>query len=205
MDYDAITDIFTNDFVEDGEGYITADIARFGKDKTTIGRWRGNRCVEISELQKKKVTEVAAFIKQLATRNKIPMSKIIVDEDGVGGGVVDILGCNGFVNNSKPLENPITQERENYSNLRSQCYYRLADRVNARGVFILCHDEDRREAIIEELEQIKKKNPDSDELKLQVISREEIVSMIGRSPDYASFIMMREWFDLAPKFKVIVA
>ena len=32
------------------------------------------------------------------------MSNIVVDEDGVGGGVVDILKCNGFVNNSRPMD-----------------------------------------------------------------------------------------------------
>jgi phage terminase large subunit len=208
MGYDAILDIFSNDFVEEGEGYITADVARFGKDKTTIGRWSGFRCIQIIVLEKKKVTEVAAEIKTLAGRYKIPMSHVIVDEDGVGGGVVDILNCKGFVNNSSALPNPEASvetykkhqpPQENYKNLRSQCYYRLADRVNNRGVFVDCENEERKEEIIEELEQIKKKNPDSDEQKLQVVSREEIVAMLGRSPDYASFIMMRERLELAPE------
>jgi phage terminase large subunit len=210
MDYDAITDIFTNEFVEDGEGYITADIARFGKDKSIIGRWRGFRLIEIFVLEKKRVTEVAAFIKAVAGKHRIGMSNVIADEDGVGGGVVDILECKGFVNGSSPLVNPEasyetynskTHEppKENYKNLRSQCYYRFSDRTNKRGVYVLCEDEDRKEAIVEELEQIKKKNPDSDETKLQVVSREDIIAMLGRSPDYASMLMMREWFELNPE------
>lgn len=208
MSYDAIVDIFSNDFVEEGEGYITADIARFGKDKSTIGRWKGFRCVEIIVLVKKKTTEVAAAIKALAGKHKIPMSKVIVDEDGVGGGVVDILECKGFVNNSAALPSPTASyetftkqhepPKENYKNLRSQCYYRMADRVNDRGVYVFTEDEEQKDHITEELEQIKKKNPDDDEKKLQVVSREEIVAMLGRSPDYASFLMMREWFELKP-------
>jgi phage terminase large subunit len=206
MDYDAITDIFTNDFIEDGDDYITADIARFGKDKSTIFRWRGFGCVEIHTLEKKKITETAAFIKSLAGKHRIPMSKIMVDEDGVGGGVVDILGCKGFVNNSSALPNPDAPyenydkshnpPKENYRNLRSQCYYRLSDRVNNRGIYIRCESEDVKEMIIEELEQVKKKDADNDETKLQVVSREEMVQALGRSPDYASGIMIREGLEL---------
>jgi phage terminase large subunit len=209
MDYDAITDIFTNEFVEDGEYYITADIARFGKDKSITGLWRGWRLIAIYVLEKKKTTEVAAFIKALAGKHRIPMSRVICDEDGVGGGVVDMLDCKGFVNGSSALPSPDASEetlddknkppKENYINLRSQCYYRLSDRVNGRGVYIFCEDMEQKDAIIEELEQVKKKNADSDEKKLQVVSREDMVAALGRSPDYASMIMMREWFELQPE------
>lgn len=211
MDYDSITDIFTNHFVEEGEDRITADIARFGKDKSTIGRWKGFRLLEIYCLEKKKTTEVAAFIQGVASRHKIPMSKVICDEDGVGGGVVDILGCKGFVNGSAALSSPDAPyenydkshnpPKENYRNLRSQCYYRTADRVNSRGLYVECENEDWKEAITEELEQIKRKDPESDESKLQVVSREDIVAMLGRSPDFASMIMMNEWFELTPQPK----
>jgi phage terminase large subunit len=216
MDYDAITDVFSNEFVARGEKYITADIARFGKDKTTIGVWDGWRCFEIHTLEKKKVTEVAEFIRQLALKHNIPMSHVICDEDGVGGGVVDILSCKGFVNNSSALVNREASvetyknhepPKENYRNLRSQCYFHLADQVNTRLVYIQTEDEDLKEKIIEELEQVKRRDPEDDEKKLQVVSREEMYQMLGRSPDYASFIMMRKYFDLNtdPEFYMIGA
>jgi phage terminase large subunit len=208
MDYDSITDVFSNTFVPEGDDYITADVARFGKDKSTVFRWKGFRCVEQHTLEKSKVTETAIFIRTLASKNNIPMSRVIVDEDGVGGGVVDILGCKGFVNGSAALQNyeaspeTFTKQheppKENYRNLRSQCYYRLADRVNKHEMYVQTEDEELKEKIIEELEQIKKKDPDNDETKLQVISREEIVQLLGRSPDYASALMMREYFELQP-------
>jgi phage terminase large subunit len=214
MDYDAITDVFSNTFVATGEKYITADIARFGKDKTTIGVWDGWRCFEIHTLEKKKVTEVAEYIRTLALKHQIPMSRVICDEDGVGGGVVDILNCKGFVNNSSALVNLEASvetyknhepPKENYRNLRSQCYFHLADQVNNRLVYIQTEDEDLKEKIIEELEQVKRKDPENDETKLQVVSREEMFQMLGRSPDYASFIMMRKYFDLStdPEFYMI--
>lgn len=197
MDYDSLTDLFTNSFVPEGEWYITGDVARYGKDKTVIMVWCGWRVVAIYVLEKKSVTEVAAFIEGLRVKHSIALSNVIVDEDGVGGGVVDILNCNGFVNGSSPLLNPENHEKENYRNLKSQCYYRLADRVNRKGAYIICEDYEIRETIIEELEQVKKKDPDSDEKKLQVVEKAEMKEMLGRSPDYADTIMMREWFDLS--------
>lgn len=55
-----------------------------------------------------------------------------------------------------------------------------------------------KETITEELEQIKKKDPDSD-TKLQVVSKDEIKTLLGRSPDYSDTLMMRMWFELAPQ------
>ena len=195
MLYDAITDIFNNAFVPEGEGFITADIARFGKDRSVIFLWRGWRVVEIHTLFHKKTTETAAYINELRIKHEIPISKIIVDEDGVGGGVVDILGCNGFVNNSSPLPNPQDQSKENYRNLKAQCAYMLAELVGDRKIYTICEDSEMKEQIIEELEQIKKKEPDSDK-KLDIVAKEVVKSLIGRSPDYGDNYIMRMWFEV---------
>ena len=206
MDYDSIVDIFNNEFVQKGEGYITADVARFGDDKSVIAVWSGWRVEHIQVLIKKKTTEVASAIKSLAYKHKIPMSHVVVDEDGVGGGVVDELGCKGFVNGSSPLSEPATPRDQgkkvvpNYLNLRSQCYYRLSARVNEKGVYVACQDYEIREMLSDELEQIKKKDVDNDQ-KLQVVAKKEMKEQLGRSPDFADTIMMRDYFELKPKYK----
>lgn len=206
MDYDSIMDTFSNEHVEEGEGFITADIARFGKDKTIIMRWKGWRMVEVYMLYHKKTTEISEFIRQILVKHRIAISHVVVDEDGVGGGVVDDLGCKGFVNGSSPMPEPETPRDKgkevvpNYSNLRSQCYYRLADRVNDKDIYIAVTDPSLRETISEELEQIKKKEVDNDR-KLQVVGRSEIVELLGRSPDYASTLMMKDYFELRPPRK----
>lgn len=198
MTYDAISDIFTNDFVADGQKYITADIARFGSDKSVIMVWNGLRVVEIKTLEKQRTTKVADEIEKIRQKAGIPLSNVIVDEDGVGGGVVDKLRCKGFVNNSSPLENPQTKEQENYKNLKSQCYYMLAERINDHKVYVKCTDYDIKEALIEELEQVKKRDADSDK-KLEIVPKEEVKDMLGRSPDYSDTLMMRMYFELKPK------
>lgn len=189
IDYDHILNMFTNEFVKGGEKFITADIARKGRDKTVIGLWDGCRCEEIKRFDQNKITEAAEYIKQIRIKNGIPLRNIIVDEDGIGGGVVDILECWGFVNNSRAIGN------ENYANLKSQCYYKFAERVNNDGYYIITDNEELKNLIIEDCEQIKQDNLDKDG-KVSIIKKETVKEMIGRSPDYSDMLMMREWFDL---------
>jgi phage terminase large subunit len=195
IQYEKIIDCFTNNFDSlCGEPYITCDVARFGSDKTVIGVWDGYR-VRIYAFKGLSVTETAEKIIDLGQRYSVPNSQIIADEDGVGGGVVDILGCKGFVNNSRPLDNPVTQEAENYNNLKSQCYYRLAERINKGGLYVDCEDIEVRALIIQELEQVKQYNMDKD-AKRQILPKDKVKELIGRSPDFADTLMMREYFEL---------
>lgn len=189
IDYDNITNCFSNDFVPGGKKYITADIARFGSDNTVIILWDGFRAKSITSLRQSSVTDSAQHIKALANQNAVPLSHIVVDEDGVGGGVKDILKCKGFVNNSAPLN------KENYANLKSQCYFKLADRIQNSGLYISTTDPAIKEAIIQELEQVKQKDVDKDGKKA-IIPKEQIKDLIGRSPDYSDALMMREYFEL---------
>lgn len=193
MDINKINDVFTNTFVLPGEKYITADIARFGSDNTVIGVWSGLRLIKIVTIAKNKVTEAADKIKELCDIYSVPISNVICDDDGVGGGVVDILGCEGFVNNSSPLPNKETKEPENYNHLKSQCYFKMAELINKSEVFI--DGQEYREIIIQELEQVKQYNMDKDGKK-QIIPKDKVKELLGRSPDYSDMIMMRMWFEL---------
>lgn len=200
--YEKILDCFTNDFIEPGDSYITCDVARFGSDSTVIAVWSGFRC-SLTQYRGKSVSEVAEIIRGLQRQFNVPNSRTIADEDGVGGGVVDILKCKGFVNNSRPLPNPITFKDDNYTNLKSQCYFRLAERINRDGLYIKCDVPKMKADIIQELEQVKQQNMDK-EGKKQVLSKDKVKEAIGRSPDYSDTLMMREWFDLAPAYRVAV-
>lgn len=192
IDYDKIIDMFSNTFVLGGHKFITADIARKGKDKTTIGVWDGFRCEKIVTIDKSLVTEVAEAINKLRIEYNIGVSNIICDEDGVGGGVVDILRCNGFVNNSNALG------KKNYANLKSQCYYMFADYVNASKIYIKPTGGVVDDLIIEECEQIKSDGV-NDEGKLRIIKKVKVIDLIGRSPDYSDMLTMRMWFELRPR------
>lgn len=190
--YLAILKIFKNIDVLDGDYYITSDIARFGRDKTIIGLWCGMRLIKIISIGKNKVTEAAKIIKDLAFEYNVPMTNVIVDDDGVGGGVTDILGCIGFVNNGRPMLNPETKDDENYNNLKSQMYFRLAKEITDGNVFVDCPEE-IRDIIVQELEQVKQYNMDKDGKK-QIVPKDKIKELLGRSPDYSDMLMMRMWF-----------
>ena len=201
IDYDKILDSFTNTFVPIGDSYITCDVARFGNDSTVIGVWSGFR-VKLYQFNGKSVVEVADLVKNFALENKVPTSNIVVDEDGVGGGVVDILRCKGFVNNSSPLENSTTRIKENFDNLKSQCYYKLADKVNKAEIYIQA-DGKQKGLIIEELEQVKQKSVDND-MKKGIIPKDRVKAAIGRSPDFSDCLAMRMIFEYTPKFSISV-
>lgn len=200
IEYEKIIDCFTNTGLKQGIKYITADIARYGKDNTVIGIWEGYR-VELFSYHGLDVTQSAAKIDEFRIKHGVVLSNIMVDEDGVGGGVKDILKCKGFVNNSVPITNTSTQlpgKPENFVNLKSQCYFRLADRVNTGNLFIKCFNDDQKQKIIEELEQVKQYNMDKDS-KRAVMPKDKVKEIIGRSPDFSDTLMMREWFDLTKK------
>lgn len=203
INYDRILDCFTNDFVSGGTKYITADIARFGDDKTVICVWDGWR-VKLFTYHGKSVTEVADIIRKLQQRFGVANSDTIADEDGIGGGVVDILACKGFLNNGRPIENKTTLKPENYNHLKSQCYFNLAERINNKGLYIECEDVDIKAKIIQELEMVKQNNMDKDGKK-SVLPKDKVKESIGRSPDYSDALMMREFFELKPKWGVLVA
>lgn len=192
-DYDKMLNIFTNQFVPSGKKWITADVARFGKDKIIIRIWDGLRVIKRIERTKLSVVDTAALIKSLANEHFIPMSQVICDEDGVGGGVVDILRCKGFVANSSPLF------RANFDNLKSQCGYRLAELINQDAIYEQA-DPDLQQRIKEELEQLKRKT-DSEDKKQALMPKDKIKDLIGRSPDDLDTYIMRMVPELKPQIK----
>lgn len=200
INYDKIVDIFTNDFDSlKGEKYISADIARLGSDKGVICVWDGFKVMELHQVKKERLNTTGELIEQLRLKYSISKSNVICDEDGVGGGIVDFMGYKGFVNNSRALNNPITQEPENYSSLKDQCYYNLAKKINAGEIYINCDSEETKQLIIQELEQVKQWQMDKDQKK-KVLPKDKVKELIGRSPDFSDALMMRMYFELSPKF-----
>lgn len=192
IEYDAILNMFEQKGVE-GEKYISCDIARFGSDKTVIMYWQGLHLKKIRTLLKSAINDVVSEIRDIQQTNQVKLTNIIIDEDGVGGGAKDYLRCKGFVNNARPLKN------ENYQNLKTQCYYKLADLINKGQVGIDCNDITIKNQIIEECEQVRMKDADKDG-KLKIIPKETVKNIIGRSPDFADALAMRMFYEIDSSF-----
>tara|TARA_Y100001973_G_scaffold106638_1_gene186014 strand:- start:4898 stop:6205 length:1308 start_codon:yes stop_codon:yes gene_type:complete len=197
INYNAILGAFEVDSVPAGDKYISADIARYGKDKTCIVYWNGLRAEQFRVIDKNSIIEAADAIRDMQKTYEVPLQNIIVDDDGVGGGVTDILRCKAFVNNSKALKG------ENYINLKTQCYYTLADAINKSKLYIRTNNTAYKNFIIQELEQVRRKNFDKD-AKLQLISKEQVKVAIGRSPDFSDALAMRMYYELKPQGKYYV-
>lgn len=197
MGYENIISIFTNSHVQGtGKRYISADVGRYGNDPSKIRVWDGLKVIYRETLQGKNTSDVATRIKELQRTHQIPPSNTVIDEDGIGGGVVDNFPRNsvkGFIANSKPI-NP--KPNENYENLKAQCAYILADKVNNKEIYEPETEPDMQELLIEDLEQIKEKNIDS-QGKRGIIPKDKVKEVLGRSPDDGDTYIMRMYFEVS--------
>lgn len=185
FEYEALINVFKNSVPEDDEAFLTCDVALMGSDKMVITRWKGMVVEEIITKDKSSANSIEVLIKNLAEKHSINRKNIVIDSDGVGQYLSHYMkGVKAFINNSKAIKG------ENYRNLKTQCYYKLAEQVNAGNIQIKEKNIDIRNKIIEELEVVRRKDIDLDG-KLSILSKKEVKQAIGRSPDYADSLMMR--------------
>lgn len=218
MAYEAILDLKTNTLTENKQKYLINDIARFGGDKIILGEFEGMTLIGLTVDTFQDIETTRDKIHNLAIEHQIPYSQILSDENGVGGGVVDGLkGTKGFMGGSRPLEVFDTligkMTAEGFINLRSQCYFKLAEEVNQHHMAIkLRYFNSNIEGytlemalgeIEEELDAIKMAENTGQGLKLAIIPKAEIKEALGRSPDFADILSMRMLFEL--KKPVVVA
>lgn len=194
IEVDRIIDLWTNSHVPTGKGFISCDVARFGRDMSVIMVWSGLRLIEIKTIAKSDLVHLKDVILSLKLKHSIPSSSIIVDSDGVGGGLADMLpGCKSFIANRQPVN---TGSKQNFANIKSQLYFMLADYVNDGKIWVI--PDVNKDKIIEELEQVKREKEVTDD-KLRVVKKEYVKDMIGRSPDFSDAMMMRLWFEVGDK------
>jgi phage terminase large subunit len=169
-------------FIDDGNRYMTVDVARFGKDFSVIGLWQGDYLYHIEKYDTNSIDMLYKRIKTLQVEHNIETRHIVADEDGVGGGLVDFLKCCGFSNN---------KASENYQNLKTQCIYKTAELINAGGLFI--KQNIYREQIISEFDKYSK--VETNDGKLKCTDKKTLKILLGRSPDFSDMIIMRRYFD----------
>jgi len=84
--------------------------------------------------------------------------------------------------------------KQNFTNLKSQCYFKLAELVNTNKIFVYCEHNKIKENIIQELEVVRAKEI-VNEVKLSIESKDKVKDLIGRSPDYSDAMAMRMFFE----------
>jgi hypothetical protein len=199
IEYEAIIDMFNQDPKKSGPFFLSVDVARYGKDQTVFFVWQGMDVIQILSYDETSTTFVEEKVKELEKSYNIPRTNVVIDDGGVGGGVVDhLVGCVGFVSNARQIDltKDYEDKRLNFANLKAQCSYALADVINNRGISIFKSVPIKiKDLLIEELEQIKKKDPDKDG-KFAIVPKDEVKELLGRSPDFADAMMMRLYFEV---------
>lgn len=195
--------------------YITADIAMEGSNMFIVGYWEGWELMDIEIVEKSKGDKVIEVISSMAKRYSVNNIDIVYDADGVGAFV------DGFIKGATPFHGgagamDVRDEasgkiiKENYFNVRTQCYYRSGLRcargdlkINSQVLNRMYNDKMTvRQRMMFERKAIKKasKTPDG---KLKIISKDEMKAKLnGDSPDILDMIMMREFAELKPKKKL---
>jgi PBSX family phage terminase large subunit len=172
-----------------GDKFITADIARMGDDRTVIIVWNNLHAEKFVVLKHKPINEVVDTINDLIKNHSVRLSNVLVDEDGIGGGAKDYLHCKGFLNGSKSV-------RDNYMNLKCDCYFKLGELISSNAITF---ESTYKDTIVKELEMIRREKIDSDG-KLRVTNKEDLKKRHGISPDFADAIMMRAFYELKKNF-----
>jgi hypothetical protein len=210
MRFDNIRDVFTNTITKDGQKYLTVDVARYGRDKTVLNFWDGLESYRREQYSEQGTDKTIQLIRDFAATERIPYSHIIVDEDGVGGGVVDQMpGVKGFVAASSPIPTRTMLRRQMlpsanltvegkqqiaaFQHLKAQCAFKLAELVETHR--IAAKPAGDQDEIAEDLAQIRQKDFDKDG-KLKVVPKEEVREALGRSPDIGDTFLMRMYFEL---------
>lgn len=189
ISFETVNNMFSNSFVEGGKKYISADIARFGSDKAVILVWDGLQVIDYRIFAISSMTEIQSCIHALRMQYQVPASQIIVDSDGIGGGIEDHLKCQGFVANRTPTN-------EAYQNLKAECGYKLAELADK--IWIKCDlPEKEKEAIKLEFSTLRTHESDS-EGKLRIMPKVLIKEIIGRSPDWLDAFVMRMYWETLP-------
>lgn len=207
VEYDTILSLFDKGHfpslvelinVDKYKKFLTADVARFGSDKAVVFVWADWYVIDLKVFDYSDTVEIQNCINDFRRQYGIFSTKAIADQDGVGGGVVDNCGIEGFVNGGRVKREELGDKTilPNYENLKTQCGYGLARKINQGVVGFVCDlDEEIKEAIIEELEQLKRDRADDDNKKY-LKSKTKIKSDIGRSPDFLDALIMRYFFEL---------
>ncbi len=180
-----INNLFTNIQIEKDEKdtkYIIVDAARYGSDRAIITVWEGMRLIDYTVKDWSAITDLQQIVNAYRVKYGVQASNVIVDEDGVGGGLVDNLNCTGFIAQAKPVDPA-------YYNLKSECGYKLAE--NIKYMFVACDMSDiNRDSIMQELGMLKTYKSDQDN-KLRILPKEKIKEVIGHSPDWLDVFIMR--------------
>jgi hypothetical protein len=192
--YDEISDLFTSNVEKKDWRYLICDVARLWNDTTFITYWEWLEQLKEYEYQWQTTDLTANVIRELESEYKVPRRNICIDSDWVWWWVADQLRwCTQFINNARAIQR--AWETKNFSNLKTQCYFKLQELAEKRMVRLNMWWK-HKDKLMQELSNILLKN--ENDQKIQLESKEDMKRRIWRSPDRADCVMMRMYYELRP-------
>ena len=159
---------------------IAVDVARFGPDSSIILRRRGDVVEEIQSLRHKDTMQLVGRV-SAAIREHRP-SRVLIDEIGIGAGVVDRLRELGHSVRGVNVAHK-SRDEERFVNLRAEGYWRLRERFSSGRITI---PYDRQ--LIRELSSLRFSYDSMDRLRIE--SKDEMRKRGLSSPDRADALML---------------
>ena len=163
----------------DTKPVMGVDVARFGNDKTVIIIRQGPRVIYIDELRKSDIVNTTGAAITAALKYKV--KDIIIDEIGVGAGVLDNLKADKRFNAQGLNGSNSPSNNEKYLNLRAEVFDGLRQRF-ADGDISLPNDPE----LISQIASLTYKYNARGQLQLE--SKDQIRSTGRQSPDKADAI-----------------
>ena len=170
-----------SDIPPDTKPVMGVDVARFGNDKTVIIIRQGPRVIHIDELRKSDIVNTTGAVITAALKYKL--KDIIIDEIGVGAGVLDNLKADRRFNAQGLNGSNSSSNNEKYLNLRAEVFDGLRQRF-ADGDISIPNDPE----LISQLASLTYKYNARGQLQLE--SKDQIRSVGRQSPDKADAIAL---------------
>lgn len=166
---------------------VSCDPARFGSDETVIALRRGNHVRVVKTYNGKATTETTGEILRILRENHHPLygrPVAVVDEIGIGGGIVDQLRADGeysiYAYNASHA--PVESNEGEYPNARSELWFEFAN--DWLPVIDLDPDDQLAADLLAPEYKIDAKG------RLVVEPKDDTKKRLGRSPDRADGVMM---------------
>jgi hypothetical protein len=193
--YDAIKDCFTNTHVIPNmtQKRLSADLAMQGRDRFVVCYWKGS-AVEIV-IDKKKATgkEIEQDLQKAMNDFGVPRSQVVADSDGMGAYL------SSYLTGTKTFHAVTRANDPQYANLKAECAFKLAEKINRGELYIECRDNDElKSRIIAELSVLKMKSITGEE-KRNIIKKDDMKELLGHSPDYLDALLMGMYFEVQSK------
>jgi hypothetical protein len=171
---------------------LVMDVARFGGDETTLGEFRKGQCLSLKYWPKTSTNECVDILHEayFERADKLPVGRVIVDEPGVGGGVVDTARRNEIpitpYNGGRTMKTDIDSEADcrMFFNRRSRDWWNVRRAMEKKEVHIPSDEE-----LVNQLCSVKY---DYQNEKIKVETKREMRERLGdkASPDRADTIVM---------------